>query len=263
MATTATERAFARANLYRFLSLAFAYPTADIHKELTLGLEPARVAARLISGETGDLADAAASQIEALERKGLAAGYRKTFTLSASPDCPLNECAYSAKHVFQEVQDLADIAGFYTAFGLEIAGERPDELAAELEFCALLALKEGIARERGLRDQALVCREGSRLFLHDHLGRWAENIGRRIELLAPDTPYAALGRLLAAFAGHDVAALRAGPVNPYQDVPNPPPTIDDDGCPAEEGLGATAFELQGNDFIGELTEAGSVAKRGP
>jgi DMSO reductase family type II enzyme chaperone len=261
MAIRAIDRQYARANLYRFLSLAFAYPTQDLHAELAAGTEAACAAAELISGEVSGLTKSAAAAIRERDRAALASEYRGSFTFSASPDCPLNECAYSVKHVYQEVQELADIAGFYTAFGLEIAGERPDELAAELEFCGLLALKEAVALERGAKDQAAVCREGSRLFIHDHLGRWAENIGRRVEILNPDTSYAAFGRLVAAFARSEVRSLKVGAVEPYQEVPNPPAEIDADSCPAEEGLGTVADKLQ-DDFLGELTAVGPQAKGG-
>ena len=157
MATTATDRAFARANLYRFLSLAFAYPTQDLHRELVAASEAAVAASACLSASLEAPVQAVAERLSTLDRPALASSYRKIFTFSASPDCPLNESAYSAKHIYQEVEDLADIAGFYTAFGLEIAGERPDELAAELEFCALLSLKEG------LRAKALTTRTGQRL----------------------------------------------------------------------------------------------------
>ncbi len=262
MTSNAIERAFARANVYRFLSLAFAYPMADIHRELTGGLAPACAAAEVLSDGLGAQVAAAAARLASEERSVMAADYRKTFTLSASPDCPMNEAAYSAKHVYQEVGELADISGFYQAFGLEIAGERPDELAAELEFCALLALKEGVAREAGDREGARVCRDASRLFLHDHLGRWGENVGRRIEVLAPDTAYAGFGRILAALVSFDIDLLKAGPISPYQEIPNPPEPIDDDGCPAEEGLGTFAYKLQGDGFIGELAEVSSPAAKG-
>jgi DMSO reductase family type II enzyme chaperone len=240
MAPAAIDRAYARANLYRFLSLAFAYPTRDLHKDLLAACEPALAAAELVSEEVSAATAEAVAALRARERTVLAAEYRRSFTLSASPDCPLNEAAYSAKHVYQEVQELADVAGFYRAFGLEIAGDRPDGLAAELEFASLLALKEAAARQRRLKPEAGVCVEGSRLFLHEHLGRWAENIGRRIALTAPGTAYADLGLLLAAFAPADVEALQAGPIAPYQEVPQPREEPDDGGCPASEGLGIEA-----------------------
>lgn len=262
MSTTSIEKTFARANVYRFLSLAFAYPAPDVHRELLAGIEAVRTAAEVIGGDVAALAPEATRRLESQDRRGLATDFRKTFTFSASPDCPLKECAYSAKHVYQEVQDLADIAGFYSAFGLEIAGERPDELSAELEFSGLLALKEGIARERGLKEQAKVCREGSRLFLREHLGRWAENIGRRIEVLAPGTAYAAFGGLLAAFAASEVETLKTGPVSRYQEVPNPPEPLDDEGCPAEAGLGSLASTLQ-EESLTELTPVGLNTRGGP
>lgn len=259
--TSTIDLAYARASVLRFLSLSFAYPTLDVHSELVAGIDAVRLASSLMSPRLAELAEAAATEIGAVERRRLAAAYRGTFTLSASPDCPMNESAYSAKHVYQEVQQLADIAGFYRAFGFEIKGERPDELAAELEFCALLALKEGLALEGRRKSKANLCRDAARLFVRDHLGRWAENIGRRVEILAAGTPYAALGRLLAGFAAEDIELLGAGPVSPYQEVPNPPEPIDDDGCPAEEGLGVAAFKLQ-DDFVSEFTQVGAESKGG-
>jgi DMSO reductase family type II enzyme chaperone len=254
MAVNATERAFARANLYRFLSLAFSYPMAAVHAELLDGIEAASLASSLISSDLERLMGETADSLPHQDRRDLAADFRRTFTLSGSPDCPLNECAYSAKHVYQEVGELADLAGFYRAFGLEITGERPDALSAELEFCGMLALKEGLARERADREQTAVCVEAYRHFLHDHLGRWAENIGRRVEILAAGSIYAGFGRLLYAFARAEIERVRPGPISPFQEVPNPPEPIDDEGCPAEEGLGTVAYSLQSEDFIGTLTQ---------
>jgi DMSO reductase family type II enzyme chaperone len=246
MTRSAVDTAYGRAIIYRFLSLAFAYPTAGIHRQMSEGLEALETAAGLSAEPVRAAAAEVAYALERTSRAELAADYRRAFTFSASPDCPLNESAYSARHVYQEVGELADIAGFYRAFGLEIAGERPDELAAELEFCGLLALKEALAREDGDREHATVARKGSQLFMRDHLGRWAENIGRRIELLAAGTAYARFGRLLTEFARAEIDFLKPGPIEPYQEIPNEPEPLDDGSCPAEEGLGATAFNLQGD-----------------
>lgn len=247
MAVTTMERNLARAQVYRFLSLVFAYPTAALHAEILGASIPTKVAASLISEEVAFKVAALTRDLDRRERRELASEYRSLFTYSASPDCPLSESAYSAKHIYQEVQDLADIGGFYTAFGIEVQGDRPDSLSAELEFCYLLALKEALAREQKLAKEALTCREARRLFVHDHLGRWAENIGRRVEALAPDTVFAAAGRLLAAFVEDEIRTLRVQGLVPYQEVPNPPEPIDDEGCPAEQGLGTTASRLVAED----------------
>ena len=51
-------------------------------------------------------------------------------------------------------------------------------------------------------------------------------------------------------AAWDLEAMRVGPVEPYQEVPRPPEPIDDETCPAEEGLGVAASRLQ--DAVGNV-----------
>ncbi len=58
------------------------------------------------------------------------------------------ETEYTTPDALYKAHQLADIAGFYRAFGLEMSTEnreRPDHLAAELEFMHFLALKEAQA----------------------------------------------------------------------------------------------------------------------
>jgi len=254
---TRIESAFAGASLYRFLSLAFTYPGEKEHQALLQALEPAGVAASLASPAVVAALDAAAKVLRSLERAWLVDQHRDIFTLSASPDCPLNECAYGAKHIYQEVQALADLAGFYRAFGVQAGASRPDELSAELEFCYLLSLKEGLARERRALKEAEICRRALQAFLSEHLGRWAENVGRRLEALYAESAYAVFGRLLAAFVSAESERLRLGIVLPHQEVPNPPEPIDDEGCPAEEGPAPLAqVMINTEDYLGELTPVG-------
>jgi TorA maturation chaperone TorD len=77
--------------------------------------------------------------------------------------------------------NLADIAGFYRAFGVEIAGEKPDHLVAELEYLALLALREAHAREAGDDEHAVLCAQARASFLRDHAGCWLDAFAGRFE----------------------------------------------------------------------------------
>lgn len=249
------ERSLARASIYRLLSLGFSWPTEALWE----AVEPARVGAGLL-GPT--IAAAVEQTAAALRRRTLAQlqeEHRQRFSLSASPDSPLSECAYSAKHVFQEVQELADIAGFYRAFGVEVSGQRPDDLAVELEFCYLMSLKDAYAREQRLPELRRASEDGLRAFLHDHLGRWAENIGRRLEVLAAGTAYESLGRLLREFVASEVEYMRVGPITPHQEIPRPPEPLDEEGCPAENAPLSTQFSRE--DILAELTPVQAPAGR--
>ncbi len=249
MAVTIIERSYARAAVYRLLSLLFSYPSEDACQELPRALDAALVAATLMPSPVARAAAETARAVRSREQAELAREHTSLFTYSASPDCPLNECAYSAKHVYQEVQQMADIAGFFRAFGMEIRGQRPDDLSAQLEFCYLLAMKEGHARERRMRRQVAICRDAQRAFVHDHLGRWADNIGRRLQALAPESAYAAFGGLLASFVAEEIEYLKAGPVVPHEETPTPPEPPDDGECPEVPGTS----DIDEEDIIGALT----------
>jgi len=85
-------------------------------------------------------------------------------------ECPAYETAYAS--TFSRQRELADVQGFYRAFGLDAVGERGDHLSVECEFTSLLCLKEALARSAGLPDEADITREARKAFLGDHLGTW-------------------------------------------------------------------------------------------
>lgn len=144
---------------------------------------------------------------------GLQDEYRRLFGHALSPDCSPYESYYGTGHVFQQSQTLADISGFYKAFGLEpsAAGhERADHVAMELEFMAVLAAKEAHALARELPEQAMVCRDAQRKFLEDHLGRWADSFAGRLKNKSSGF-YARLAQDLAGFIDKECALLGAKP----------------------------------------------------
>jgi len=89
---------------------------------------------------------------------------------------------------------LADVAGFYRAFGVEVLDERPDHVVAQLEFLALALLAEAEALEADDADSAEAAKRCARAFLRDHVGSWLDRWAARvvaIEDLVAWHPYAA------------------------------------------------------------------------
>lgn len=84
---------------------------------------------------------------------------------------------YTAENEFQRSRSLADINGFYKAFGLEVAGDRPDSLTCELEFMYYVILKESRAPDE---EKASVCLDAGRKFFKEHLYPAAKRIAKKI-----------------------------------------------------------------------------------
>lgn len=159
-----------RSGLYAVLAKGFAHPdeaTLEFFRQCgQMEIEPRED----LSRQVGELLESA--QSVAVEE--LAAGYLRLFH-------PLNgpfpyQSEHGKSHDFSKVHNLADIMGFYRAFGVEPRDDRPDHIAAELEFMHLLTLKEKHALETGQTDKATLCREASEKFLRLHLLTWTDTL---------------------------------------------------------------------------------------
>lgn len=102
--------------------------------------------------------------------------------------CPSYETEYcSWKDATHRAQEMADIGGFYNAFGVQpnrAAPERMDHVSLEIEFLALLIEKERVAElsaEENTSDCIDVCRSARQSFVRDHAGWWMPTFGRLLE----------------------------------------------------------------------------------
>jgi len=107
--------------------------------------------------------------------------------------------------------EMADIAGFLRAFGMTVRSERPDHVVSELEFMALLCLKESLARGNGKETEAAICRDAQEKFLRDHLGRWPEAFHRSVARAAHLPVFPALAFLARRLVEIDAGVLGVSP----------------------------------------------------
>jgi TorA maturation chaperone TorD len=221
----------ARRTCYRFVALALAdprYGTFDqlIQSELRelvaeaaqiVREEEAAVARPLALGER-PLADLDPTMVFANMPKSAAelnALYEDTFGLLAGSKCPPYETEYvPSKFTFQRSNLLADVAGFYRAFGLQTSSSHPDRadhVALECEFLAQLLQLQFRSTSHVGTDTALfdnvqneVCRNAMRCFLQNHFVWWTPSFA---EILARQGSHyhKAVGQFLSAL----IAAERA------------------------------------------------------
>jgi TorA maturation chaperone TorD len=191
------DLAFRRAQVYRFLSDAFLYPNENWCDDLPL----LRAILYDLECFPADL------PIQPVTLASLQADYRRTFGVAGSL---CYETEYGLPHEYGQSQELADINGFYRAFGFTIGGqvrERPDHVAVELEFMSILALKEAYTANNGPVEHFEVCLDAERTFLGDHLGRWIDLFAQSVALNAGGGPYQALARFCTLFVSADAARL--------------------------------------------------------
>ncbi|MEE9529440.1 MAG: molecular chaperone TorD family protein [Syntrophobacteria bacterium] len=162
-----------RANIYGFLARLFSYPRRETFEILSH-----ENILEAFNGFDEKLVTQAYQIIELLRTQGyekVCEEYVQIFGHVISAECPPYETSYGEAHVFQQTQGMADIAGFYKAWGIDIATDahdRLDHISAECEFMSFLLLKLDYFSAKGEKEAEKICLDSSKKFLKEHLGKW-------------------------------------------------------------------------------------------
>ena len=150
--------------------------------------------------------------------------YWRVFGHSISKTCPPYELEYYPNtDINFRSQRLADVAGFYRAFGLDRARavkERIDHLSFEAEFMQIIIARELYASEHDLGAQGdervELCRRSQRLFFVEHLGWWLPSFGTQLSERRDSPFYRGVGRLVRGLVAAERAVLG---VPPFTELP--------------------------------------------
>jgi TorA maturation chaperone TorD len=216
-----SAQALARQCLYRFTALALLDPRRGAWEQLN-SLRPSRLlfdAAEVVREQAGappgGLARGERPLVDLYPEKVLAHlpatsaelnnEYEAVFGLLVSSDCPPYETEYiHSRFTFQRSNGLADVAGFYRAFGLDPSvkyPERHDHIVLELEFMAhLSALLHGpeVMHDPSRGDRIEICRAAQKRFLAEHLAWWSPAFATLLARRAKEGFYQAAACFLSA-----------------------------------------------------------------
>jgi DMSO reductase family type II enzyme chaperone len=214
-----TELALTRSFVHQHLARAFDYPDADTWGWLSSATTQEWLAAAVAALEPQPAGSLHAARA-ALADAGLSTAFDSVhddYVLAighaARGSCPINEIEYGdikADPLFQPHR-LADLAAFYSAFGMEPgseSGERHDHLSVELEFMSVLTAQEAGLQGAAAGHEALaVCRDAQRKFMREHVGRWTPAFARRLRRAVGDRPLGLMADFALAFVEGECARL--------------------------------------------------------
>jgi TorA maturation chaperone TorD len=148
----------------------------------------------------------------------LRAAYDGLFGHVVRGPCPAYEGEYGEPKGHRFAHEIGDVTGFYRAFGLgpsRTHPDRADHISVECEFMAFLALKEACAASSHGAEKADLCRDASKKFLEQHLGRFGRALASRVRRRTDAPFYLAAARLLEEAILSDASRLgaAAGPAD--------------------------------------------------
>jgi TorA maturation chaperone TorD len=200
--------------VYQALALGFTYPTSAVLEQLKVRWAELLNASLPWPDGVRQAFTGAANLVQAADGEVLERDHIRLF--GPAGRCSLHETAYGdAGRLLGKATQLADISGFYLAFGLQPTPtdtHPEDHITLELEFMSVLALKEAYALAEGWVEHLEVTREAQVKFVQDHLGTWIDAMVEQLRTCDLHPFYAALGEAVQCLARADVARLHVTPV---------------------------------------------------
>ena len=194
---TVTDELVQRAAWFKMFSLLFRYPNKETISLLKDGVPQLPV--EVLNTEMRGNAEPLKRAVAAASTEQITLEYSNLFTGAGL--CRANENDYE-KLSFSMTEKLAEVAGFYSAFGFEVdddIGERPDFVGTQLDFINLMLLKQAYALKNGWSEQAAVTADALASFIEAHFVNWVPKLCYALQELATNGGiYAAGADALAA-----------------------------------------------------------------
>jgi len=273
----AVELALSRSKLYLLLSWGFLFPEDDEFynylqdgefvedglsavETLEKSLEATKASSTVrdlvvpIRKHLEQIGDWEQENFKTWEFSDLQDEHRRVFSNVISLDAPPYETLFGNEHVFQQSHTMGDIAGYYKAFGLELAEvvhERLDHLSIEFEFLHFLAYKESYALCHDGEEKLQIVVTANKKFVRDHIGRWVPMFADMASKKAQRGFYMHLCELCKAFLKFECAYLGVTP-QPYKETDYKPATFN----PPEGAVFECGAQDLGNELSVLLDEVG-------
>lgn len=128
----------------------------------------------------------------------------------------LYETEYGKARVMAKTTELADLSGFYQAFGLDkesenVTHDMADHISVELEFYAFLLIKQMYLEENNIQDGIEIIEDARKKFMNSHLGRFTKSITQRPGVINNEY-FSAIFNWIDKLVYNECAKIKAEPV---------------------------------------------------
>lgn len=163
-----------RSYIYKLISLGFLFPDEVLIEKI-----------KEVLGKLKNYEDSLKKEfllfwnsIDISNLKNLQNEYSRLF--GSNQVCSLNITDYISSHELMQVRQIADISGFYKAFGLEIIeSERHDNISVCFEFLSFLLLKE-IHASSNNNDKIDIVKDAFKKFFNEYITNFTEKFVKKL-----------------------------------------------------------------------------------